>query len=70
MNAVYLVNTCTYDEALDDDAPLIDPAAACRVIPGLLHVLRAAQQRLALARRGHGRLDDARVADAAVDRGL
>ena len=58
------------DEALDDDAARIDPAAARRVVPGLLHVVRPAQQRLALAGRRHHRLDDARVADAAVDGGL
>jgi hypothetical protein len=58
------------DEALDDDAPGAYPSRGLRIVPGLLHVGLGPDQRLALARGGHHRLDDAREAYAAVDRGL
>ena len=58
------------DEALDDHAAMAHAAAGHRVVPGLLHVGRAVDLALALARAAHHRLDDAGVADAGVDRRL
>ena len=63
------------DETLDDHPALIHPPAGGGIVPGGLHVVRPLEQRLALSRRGHHRLDDARVTNgrlavAAVDGSL
>jgi hypothetical protein len=47
------------DEAFDDDAPVAHAAAGHGVVPGFLHVGRAVDLALALARAAHHRLDDA-----------
>jgi hypothetical protein len=47
------------DEALDDHAPQADAGAGHRVVPGARQVLDAVDLALALARRGHDRLDHA-----------
>jgi hypothetical protein len=50
--------------------PWADAPAGHGVVPGLLHVGRAVDLALALAGAAHHGLDDARVADAGVNRGL
>jgi hypothetical protein len=51
------------DEAFDDHAAGIDAPARRRVPPGRFDVAGAIEFRLALARRGHDRLDHVRKAD-------
>ena len=58
------------DEAFDDDATVADAATGHREVPRGLHVGGAVELALAFARAAHHRLDDAGVADAAVDRRL
>lgn len=50
------------DKAFDDHPALAGTPALLGVVPGFLHVVGAAQQALALARRTHHRLDHARKA--------
>ena len=48
------------DEAFDDDPAFARTTAFLRVVPSLLHIVSAAQQALAFARRTHHRLDHTR----------
>src|SRR6056297_2944916 len=51
------------DQRLDDHLALAGAPAFLRISPGTLDIVFASQQRLALARRTHDRLDDIREAD-------
>src|SRR5699024_11835778 len=51
------------DEGLHDDARARHAGARLRVLPGPVHVVRAVQGGLALARRRHRRLHKTRVPD-------
>ncbi|MNQ84326.1 hypothetical protein D3C85_994500 [compost metagenome] len=55
------------DESFDNGAPAAHPAAFLGVAPGRDQIVGAFDHGLALARRRHDRLDDAGIANAAVD---
>ena len=52
------------DELLDDQLAYVSPRTLASVTPCVLHVAGAFDDRLPLARGGHQRLDDARIADS------